>query len=192
MNNQEAILTTQPSASDVTKYLLEKKGTLTGFQLQKLLYYCQAWCLTIEDRPLFSDEVRAYEHGPVVPSVSMQHKKKVQVHPADINGNSALLSNDDMAFIDTVLQAYDGLTGDQLELLTHQEEPWLKSYNQHTSISSSAIIPQKAMRDYYASLLTKSDAEQQAHHVPLFNHPKKLYVSSNDYDWLQDLLDSEE
>ena len=38
MDNQKAIQSYQPTASDVAKYLLEKKGTLTGFQLQKLLF----------------------------------------------------------------------------------------------------------------------------------------------------------
>lgn len=192
MENQKKTQSHQPSASDVAKYLLEKKGTLTGFQLQKLLYYCQAWSLVVLDKPLFHEEIKAFEHGPVVPSVSMQHKGQVRVHPSDINGDSTALSEVEMAFIDAVLSAYDGLTGDQLEQLTHREEPWLQCYNKRTGISSSAIIPQDLMRDYYAYLLTQPDAVQQDHHVPHFNHPKKLYISSSDYDWLQNYLNNEE
>lgn len=192
MDNHKMIQYHQPSASDVAKYLLEKKGVLTGFQLQKLLYYCQAWSLTIEGRPLFPEEIRAYEHGPVAPSVSMQHKGQIQVHASDIRGNAAILSEADKAFIDTVLSAYDGLNGNQLEWLTHHEDPWRKYYNQRTSVNSSAVIPQEAMSEYYAKLLTKSDEEQRRHRVPCFDYPKMLYVSSNDYGWLQDYLSKEE
>lgn len=192
MDNRRASQSYQPSASDVAKYLLKKKGTLTGFQLQKLLYYCQAWSLTVEDKPLFSEEIRAYEHGPVVPSVSMQHMGRVRVYPRDINGNAAVLSEADKTFIDVVLSAYEGLTGDQLAWLTHHEEPWIKCYNQRTSVSSSAVIPQEVMREYYAKLLTMSDEDQLKHHVPQFDHPKRLYVSSSDYDWLQKYLSDEE
>ena len=61
-----------PTASDVARYILEKKGVLTERQLQGLLYYCQAWSLVVEERPLFSEEIWAHEHGPVVPSVSVR------------------------------------------------------------------------------------------------------------------------
>ena len=53
MDNTQTIQPKKPSASDVARYLLEKKGTLTVYQLQKLLYYCKAWSLVVDDRPLF-------------------------------------------------------------------------------------------------------------------------------------------
>ena len=191
MDNPQMSRPQQPSASDVAKYLLEKKGTLTGFQLQKLLYYCQAWSLAVENKPLFLDEVRAYEHGPAVPSVSMQHQHLYYVHPSDISGDSNRLSETDRALIDVVLAAYDGMDGQQLENLTHSEDPWRLCFNQRTGVNSSAVISQELMHDYYAMLLTSSDEERQSHHVPSFNHPKMLYVTASDYDWLLDYLDEE-
>lgn len=67
------------TASDVAKYILTKQGPMTGYQVQKLLYYCQAWNLAVNGEPLFDDEIKAYEHGPVVPSVSIQHKHQYSV-----------------------------------------------------------------------------------------------------------------
>ena len=32
-------------AIDVAAYILNERGRLSGFQLQKLLFYSQAWCL---------------------------------------------------------------------------------------------------------------------------------------------------
>ena len=192
MANQQTVQSSRnPIASDVARYLLEKKGTLTGFQLQKLLYYCQAWSLVVEDKPLFMEEIRAYKHGPTVPSVSMQHQGKYYVHPSDIVGDSSMLSEADTAFIDTILLAYESLTGDQLEQLTHEEDPWLSSYNQCTSVDSSAVITKDSMRAYYSQLLTDSDEVQRRHHVPRFNHPKNIFVSASDFDWLKNYLDQE-
>ena len=192
MENMQLTQANSHNASDVAKYLLEKKGTLTGWQLQKLLYYCQAWSLVVEDKQLFSDEIKAYEHGPTVPSVSMQHQHQRYVYSSDIAGDSSNLSESDKAFIDVVLTAYDGMSGEQLEALTHSESPWQESYNQQTSVNASAVISHESMRAYYSQLLTSSDKEQWQHHVPAFNHPKKLYTTSNDFDWLVDYLNTED
>ena len=182
----------RPTASDIARYLLEKKGTLTGWQLQKLLYYCQAWSLVVENKPLFPEDIKAYEHGPAVPSVSMQHQSKYYVHPSDIIGDSSMLSESDTAFVDAVLAAYDGMTGEQLEALTHNEQPWRDCYNRLTSVSASAVISHDSMRAYYARLLASADDVQQRHHVPNFSHPRNLYVTSSDYDWLLEYLGTEE
>ncbi|WP_172137121.1 Panacea domain-containing protein [Adlercreutzia sp. ZJ473] len=189
MENPQTMQPKKPSASDVARYLLEKKGALTEYQLQKLLYYCQAWSLVVEGRPLFPEEIRAYEHGPAAPSVSMQHQRQYYVSPSDISGDSGILSESDTAFIDVVLAAYDDMSGQQLENLTHSENPWRASFNQLTGVNSSAVISHELMRSYYARLLTSTDEEQQRHHVPNFNHPKKLYVTSSDYDWLLGYLE---
>ena len=58
---------------DVAAYILQKKRRLTGYQLQKLLYYCQAWCLATSGERLFRDPVQAWEHGPVVYRVYREH-----------------------------------------------------------------------------------------------------------------------
>lgn len=181
----------QATASDVARYLLEKRGTLTGYQLQKLLYYCQAWMLAVEGRPLFADEVKAYDHGPAVPSVSMQHQGLRIVHASDIRGKSSMVVDHERAFIDCVTSAYEGMSGDQLEQLTHEEDTWRNSYNSHTGVNSSAEISQDEMKAYYAKLLASSDEVQRHHHVPRFDAPKKLYVSSGDYEWLMDYLGEE-
>jgi uncharacterized phage-associated protein len=192
MDNQKTIQSYQPTASDVAKYLLEKKGTLTGFQLQKLLYYCQAWSLTVEDKPLFAEDIRAFENGPDITSVSMQHQGRYYVHASNITGDSDKLSASERVFIDEVLDAYGKLTGDQLVELTHQEGPWRQAFNGHTSMSASAVISKDSMRAYYARLLTSSNEHQKRHHVPEFDLPKRMYVTSRDYDWLLSYLDEEE
>ena len=42
---------------------------ITNLKLQKLVYYSQAWFLGIYQKPLFSDKIEAWVHGPVVPAL---------------------------------------------------------------------------------------------------------------------------
>ena len=46
---------------DVAAYILERQGRMPTTKLQKLVYYCQAWSLVWDERPLFDEPMR---HGP--------------------------------------------------------------------------------------------------------------------------------
>ena len=50
---------------DVANYILDKMGELTTMKLQKLTYYCQAWSLAWDEKPLFEDDFEAWANGPV-------------------------------------------------------------------------------------------------------------------------------
>ena len=193
MANQPAHTTkNRPSAADVAKYMLVKKGSLTGFQLEKLLFYCQAWSLAVDKEPLFDDEILAFENGPVVPNVSQQHMGRKTVMPSHISGDINTLTDSNMSLIDAVLEAYKGMSGDELADLSHHEEPWSNSWNGRTSLSSSAVIPVESIQAYYSQLLAADDETRIAHHVPLFDHPKNMYVTTADFDWLVEYLDEDE
>ena len=47
----------------------ENEGSITNMKLNKLLYFAQAWSLTKYGEPLFEEEIQAWQHGPVVPSI---------------------------------------------------------------------------------------------------------------------------
>jgi uncharacterized phage-associated protein len=65
------------TALDVAQYFLavapEEEG-ITHLKLEKLVAYAQALSLALLDRPLFPDEIEAWEHGPVVASVYNEFK----------------------------------------------------------------------------------------------------------------------
>ena len=62
------------TAFDVAKYILEEKGNLTAMKLQKLLYYCQAWSLVWDEKPLFENTIQAWVNGPVLPAAYNYHR----------------------------------------------------------------------------------------------------------------------
>src|SRR6266567_7157103 len=101
----------------------EQKIEITNLKLQKLLYYCQAWYLAIQDRPLFGERIEAWVHGPVVPPVfgSLKDYRWNPIpSPGDVEERDPVV----LDHVHEVLEAYGDLSGQQLEALTHREDPW--------------------------------------------------------------------
>ncbi|MCP3680124.1 MAG: DUF4065 domain-containing protein [Gammaproteobacteria bacterium] len=68
------------SAIDIAKYILSKSqpedgDIISNLKLQKMLYYSQGFHLAIHKKPLFSDEISHWNHGPVVPTVYAIYQK---------------------------------------------------------------------------------------------------------------------
>lgn len=64
-------------AIDIAKYIIGKctadNQPISNLQLQKILYFLQRKYLKEQGRPLFSDEIQAWQFGPVVPEVYYQY-----------------------------------------------------------------------------------------------------------------------
>ncbi|HSX11345.1 MAG TPA: type II toxin-antitoxin system antitoxin SocA domain-containing protein, partial [Chlamydiales bacterium] len=64
------------SVLDVAAYILEKQPKnepITAWKLQKLVYYCQAWSLVWDEKPLFKEKILAWANGPVVKELYLRH-----------------------------------------------------------------------------------------------------------------------
>lgn len=72
------------SVFDVAVAILEKSGPMTAMKLQKLVYYCQAWHLVWEDKPMFPERIEAWASGPIVPDLYAAHKGKFKICADDI------------------------------------------------------------------------------------------------------------
>ena len=53
----------------------EQGDMMTNLRLQKLLYFAQGWHLARYGKPLFDDDIEAWQYGPVVPSVYNAYKQ---------------------------------------------------------------------------------------------------------------------
>ena len=63
---------------DVAQFMILAAGDesdMTNMKLNKLLYYAQGIHLARTGHPLFRDQIEAWQHGPVVPSVYQQYKE---------------------------------------------------------------------------------------------------------------------
>ena len=146
-----------PNVFDVVAYILQQKGPLTTWKLQKLVYYSQAWSLVWDDDVLFSEEIQAWANGPVVPKLYKKHRKEYRVNVNFFNkANPDKLSKSQKETVDAVLDFYGNESSQWLSDLTHAEDPWK---NARVGIPngerSTAIITKESLVSYYSSLQEK-------------------------------------
>lgn len=125
------------SATTVASYLHQQQ--LHGdTQLQKLVFYAQAWSLAWTGRPLFDDEIQAWKLGPVTPAVWQMKNYR------DLGHASSDLTADERAIIDAVYAHYGRMGGVALSALTHAEAPWKDAWDEGRGKNS--VITHRAMR----------------------------------------------
>ena len=112
--------------------------SVTNLKLQKLLYYSQGFCLALyKDKPLFKEEILAWDHGPVVKEVYEMFKKygsnTIPVPTADIS----LTAREEKVVVG-VWKVYGQFSAWKLRDMTHDENPW-KNTKRSTVISHSAL-----------------------------------------------------
>lgn len=147
---------------DVAAYVLKSRGAMTTMKLQKLVYYCQAWSLVWDERPLFDEPVEAWANGPVVRRLYDFHKGWFDIGPESLArvGDPGVLNEAQRATIDSVLNYYADKPTQWLIDLTHMEDPW-KDARQgipETARSNAEISP-ASMAEYYSSLQSQSDGQ---------------------------------
>lgn len=145
------------TAAEVARYFLWRANSegkrLTNKKLQKLLYYAQAWHLALDDSPLFDDDIEAWIHGPVVPSVYREYKR-YGFSPLPCTTLREETENvPERELLDEIWNVYGKYDADYLEALTHSETPWQDARGDLEAHEwSIAVISQDAMRDYYRPL----------------------------------------
>lgn len=146
---------------DVAAYILEQRGPLSAFKLQKLCYYAQAWHLAFYDRPLYMERIEAWANGPVSPDLYRQHRAKFTVSPRDLRcGDTTHIPADAKTHIEQVLKAYGDWAPHRLVELTHHEAPWRDARGNLPPLArSDARISHEAMTTFYRALSEDPDAE---------------------------------
>lgn len=141
-----------PSAHDVARYILETKGEMDTWKLQKLVYYSQAWHLVWDDEPLFDERIEAWANGPVVPDLYREHRGKFKMASWP-EGRVSRLNDSQRESIDVVLKHYGKRSGFALREQTHKEPPWKDARaGLPAGAPSQREIKHGAMTSYYGSL----------------------------------------
>ncbi|HEX3465782.1 MAG TPA: type II toxin-antitoxin system antitoxin SocA domain-containing protein [Candidatus Elarobacter sp.] len=131
---------------------------MSATKLQKLVYYCQAWSLVWDDRPLFDDEIQAWANGPVIPVLYRAHRGQSII--STVGGNADAIARDPIASetVDSVLAYYGDKTPLWLSDLTHEEAPWTQARGELPAGAwSDHVISNEAMRSYYSSLVREAE-----------------------------------
>lgn len=140
---------TNPSSIDVAAYILEKLDAIDTWMLQKLVYYCQAWCLGIYKQPFMNEIFKDYANGPVNKRLFDTHKSKRIVRKNNYP-LSHVFSKSEMQHMDHVIETYRNEDGDTLREYTHSERPWKETRGDlKEGESDNKTIPNSLMMEYY-------------------------------------------
>ena len=109
---------------------------LTHLKLQKLLYFAQGINLSRNNEPLFSEDIEAREHGPVVKKVfeKLKGKKREELELSDAPSgvDSVRKIESDSKVREILIMTYDNFaiyTAWQLRNMTHEVgTPWYQTY----------------------------------------------------------------
>lgn len=140
-------------AIEVARYLLvhqDQEDEISNLKLQKLLYFAQGTFLATFNRPLFSDPLIAWQHGPVAPAVWRTYFGSGSAslpHPTDFDEST--IEAETRALLDGVYQEWGGFSAWKLRNITHAEGPWLTT-------PAKGVIDQQAITDYFVSLQERS------------------------------------
>lgn len=142
----------QHTASQVARWFLaynrvaeaeEGAEYISNLKLQKLLYYAQGCFLAVTDKPLFSDDIVAWQHGPVVECVYHEYKANGAngIHFTD-DFDFSEFTDKENALLKEVYDTFGQYSAWKLRNMTHAETPWL------TTEQSKVIAPEK-IKEYF-------------------------------------------
>ena len=143
------------SAADVAAELKRRLPGLALKKQHKLLYYCQGHHLATFGEPLFPETISAWDMGPVVGQLWHQEREGTAAP------SGATLTEAHLNTIGYVISRYGGLTGADLERLTHAEPPWQEA-DKARPPKASAKISVDSLRRYFASAAAGDDDEDEA------------------------------
>ena len=145
---------------DVANFFRSKES-MTHKKLQKLVYYAYAWYIalyndTVENitNKLCVDTVfEAWVHGPVcrkLYDVYSNNYGQVDKYKNELN---ELIVGDLKKFLEEIYKVFGKYSGDELEMMSHNEYPWQNARNTLSrSEPSNNIISEVDMFVYYNNL----------------------------------------
>lgn len=151
---------------DVANFFIDltcskEEGYITNLKVNKLLYFAQAWSYVRNNRPLFDENIEAWQYGPVVPSVYSTFKHYGRNNIAEVSEKLALdsFSEDELQLLIDIQREYGKYTASTLVDLTHEKgSPWEQIYN---GDHNHKVISPNSMKAYFSKQAPLSTFDTQ-------------------------------
>jgi uncharacterized phage-associated protein len=123
---------------------------LSNLKLQKLLYYAQGHHLAERHALLFSDQIQAWSHGPVVAEVYHEYKAwgsaTIEL-PDEDPFTWDYVDTETTKLLSRVWNTYGGYSAGRLRNMTHEEPPWRAHFRPD---ERNIVIPASEIEEYFA------------------------------------------
>ncbi len=157
----ESLFSVSEKMLRVIAYVFEKLEEVTPLMLQKLLYFIQGIYSALYGRPIFTEDCKAWIHGPVYPEV-YDLFRDFKYNPIDdarfalLEGTVDALTVDEKHVINLVVNTFGMYGGKVLEKITHNETPWKEARKGYgDSIPSSELLQKERIMKYYVAVNRK-------------------------------------
>lgn len=133
---------------------------ITHLKMQKLVYYAQGMSFAYLKQPLFSGDIEAWQHGPVLPCLYeylKDYKKSNLMDKEELMCSCDSLEDDEKELLEMTFRKYGIFTAFRLRDMTHQESPWCDNYHR----GEKNKIPNEQIRCFFENDLEKEVLELQ-------------------------------
>lgn len=126
----------------------ERKRPISNQKLQKILYFIQAEFLVNLDKACFSEEIQAWNFGPVVPEVYKQYRAygATNIPGGQKDEGFELISRQDKEHLDAIIDNAARYSSSSLTEITRRQSPWKSAYKR-----KDCVIKQSVIKEYFAS-----------------------------------------
>lgn len=123
----------------VISYIIdEKQMHTTRKKLNHLIYYSYVEHLIENNEQLFTDNIEAGTHGPIIQTVLQSYTANITITKSNLN-STVELTEDEMESIDLAIEMCKDYNGNQLEIFTISTDPYIKAKKNATKILDEYI-----------------------------------------------------
>ena len=139
----------------IIAYIFERMEEVTPLALQKLLYYIQGVYMALFGTALFPEDCCAWQHGPVYEKVYFLFRD-FKYNPIEdkrfglFAGKTDGLSDEERTAADLVVDCFGKYSGKVLEIMTHNEKPWIDARRGcRADMPSQKVVLKEDMKEYF-------------------------------------------
>lgn len=123
----------------IISYIIDKKQIhVTRKKLHHLLYYSYVEHLIENSEQLFTDNIEAGTHEPIIQTVLQSYTANITITKSNLNP-TVKLTEDEKESIDSAIEMCEDYNGNQLEVLTVHSDPYIKAKKDGTKILDEYI-----------------------------------------------------
>lgn len=139
-------------ALTVARYIIDrsfrKKDPVSNLRLQKLLYFVQLESYRENNNPMFSDDIVAWQFGPVVPDVYYEYNVYAGTPILLEYKDLSVIEDSDKRIIDRVIDTMKDIPIWKLVDLTHKSAP-LFLQKSHRSAAVRHLLPCQSLLEQW-------------------------------------------
>lgn len=130
----------------------DEEGSVTNLQLNKIVFFAQAWSLVLKNKPLFDEDFRAWDYGPVLSSIYHKFKDYGKQYIARVSDNifEDVFYSETIDFLLDVYREYSKYSETELVNLTHVKGGVWEQIRSKNKKKRNEIIPKDLIKDYYS------------------------------------------